>query len=250
MAAALSEDEECALESKCILLNCAFDKRNAQLLAEGLTVVVERALQSRDILLAKLVRNIAHHDDTSIQRQLTVRPTTSSPLLKATELQQHIPALASVFVRSINDDSMRAASQVEQRTGAPGAEWRSFAFALDCLGIVASVKDSSFDWTALHEHCQLFDWIRNMLRRECNNCSRLVHAANLLLTAATVDDVLLETVVLLGSMAACNQAGAQAIVDAHIVELMIALLSGTPLRAVANAAKHAHALQHAKRTTR
>ena len=68
---------------------------------------------------------------------------------------------------------MRATSQVEQRTGAPDAEWRSFAFALDCLGIVASVKDSSFDWTALDKQCQLFDWIRNILRREYKNCARL-----------------------------------------------------------------------------
>lgn len=83
--------------------------------------------------------------------------------------------------------------------------------------------------------------------------TKIAHACahdKLILTAATVDDVQLETVVLLGSMAACNQAGAQAIVDAHIVELMIALLSGASPMMVVDAPKHAQHVQHAKRTTR
>lgn len=45
-------------------------------------------------------------------------------------------------------------------------------------------------------------------------------------TATSTDDVLLEIIVLLGTVAACDQAGAQLLCDEALVELMIELLSG------------------------
>lgn len=59
-----------------LLINCALDKRNAQLMCaddgQGMALLFTRAFARRDVLLMKLVRNMAHHDDAVLQGHLIV----------------------------------------------------------------------------------------------------------------------------------------------------------------------------------
>lgn len=56
---------EASLTVKAVLVNIALEKRNAQLLCgadgQGLDLLLEAALSSKDHILMKVVRNIASH---------------------------------------------------------------------------------------------------------------------------------------------------------------------------------------------
>ncbi len=76
-AAVDSTDTPDRVQCTSLLVNCALDKRNAQLLCgddgAGLALLFSKAFERRDALLMKVVRNIAFHNDPLIHTFVVVR---------------------------------------------------------------------------------------------------------------------------------------------------------------------------------
>lgn len=115
---------------KAVLINIALEKRNAQLLGgtdgQGLDLLIEAALNQKDQLLLKIVRNIAIHNG----------PT-----------QAMFSKWALRFLEIV--------------VGKNDGDWLD-SFALECLGVVNQLD--SVNWASLAQQTSLIPWITDNLK--------------------------------------------------------------------------------------
>ncbi|KAK6102101.1 Kinesin-associated protein (KAP) family protein [Brugia pahangi] len=217
---------------KAILINIALEKRNAQLLCgtdgEGLNLLIEAALNGKDQLLLKIVRNIAIHDG----------PTQ---------------AMFSKW-------AIRLLEIVMDQKDEKGLD----SFALECLGIINQL--TSVDWASLAEQVSLISWIEDNLKGQlmvqshadqllqviilCGTMARQLNAARLivpltdqlieLLTVYQEDDEMVIQVVYVFYVIITHEELSESVMggSAHIGAYLIDLMhdKNVPLRAVCDRA--------------
>ncbi|VDO65555.1 unnamed protein product [Onchocerca flexuosa] len=125
---------------KAILINISLEKRNAQLLCgndgEGLNLLIDAALDQKDQLLLKIIRNIAIHSG----------PTQAM-------FSKWAIRLLKIVVDKKHEKELDL-------------------FALECLGIVNQL--TSVDWASLAEQVSLIPWIENNLKGQLKSQSDLL----------------------------------------------------------------------------
>uniref|UniRef100_A0A1I8E9X8 Kinesin-associated protein 3 n=1 Tax=Wuchereria bancrofti TaxID=6293 RepID=A0A1I8E9X8_WUCBA len=217
---------------KAILINIALEKRNAQLLCgndgEGLNLLIEAALNGKDQLLLKIVRNIAIHGG----------PTQ---------------AMFSKW-------AIRLLEIVVDKKDEKGLD----SFALECLGIINQL--TSVDWASLAEQVSLIPWIEDNLKGQlmvqshadqllqviilCGTMARQLNAARLivpltdqlieLLTVHQEDDEMVIQVVYVFYAIITHEELSESVMggSAHIGAYLIDLMhdKNVPLRAVCDRA--------------
>uniref|UniRef100_A0A0R3RIP0 Kinesin-associated protein 3 n=1 Tax=Elaeophora elaphi TaxID=1147741 RepID=A0A0R3RIP0_9BILA len=217
---------------KAILINIALEKRNAQLLCgtdgEGLNLLIEAALNQKDQLLLKIVRNIAIHSG----------PT-----------QAIFSKWAIPFLEIVVDKKGKKEFDL---------------FALECLGVVNQL--TSVDWASLAEQVSLIPWIEDNLKGQimtqshtdqllqvvilCGTMARQLNAARLivpltdqlveLLTAQQEDDEMVIQVVYVFYAIITHEELSESIMggSAHVGAYLIDLMhdKNVPIRAVCDRA--------------
>ncbi|KAL4003278.1 Kinesin-associated protein (KAP) family protein [Acanthocheilonema viteae] len=217
---------------KAILINIALEKRNAQLLCgtdgEGLNLLIEAALNQKDQLLLKIVRNIAIHSG----------PT------QAMFSKWAIPLLDIVVDK-------KGKKELD-------------LFALECLGIVNQL--TSVDWASLAEQVSLIPWIEDNLKGQimiqsradqllqviilCGTMARQLNAARLivplidqlveLLTAQQEDDEMVIQVVYVFYAIITHEELSESVMggSAHVGAYLIDLMhdKNVPIRAICDRA--------------
>lgn len=122
--------------TKAVLLNICLEKRNAQLVCgpggQGLDLLMEMSLDSRDLMLIKVIRAISSHDGP-----------TQNMFLK------WIEPLLEIAIREGNDSSESKSS-----------------FGLECMGAVAELKVAQ--WAKIIQSQSLVPWMKNQLQEGIN----------------------------------------------------------------------------------
>lgn len=117
--------------TKAVLLNICLEKRNAQLVCgpggQGLDLLMERSLESRDLMLIKVIRAISSHDGP-----------TQNMFLKWMD-----PLL-----------------EIAKKEGTDNSESKS-SFGLECMGSVAEIKVAN--WAKLIQSQELVPWMKDQL---------------------------------------------------------------------------------------
>ncbi|EFO23129.1 hypothetical protein LOAG_05355 [Loa loa] len=217
---------------KAILINIALEKRNAQLLCgadgEGLNLLIEAALNRRDQLLLKIVRNIAIHSG----------PTQAL-------FSKWAICLLEIVVNKKTEKGLDL-------------------FALECLGIINQL--TSVDWASLAEQVSLIAWIEDNLKGQymvqshpdqllqvvilCGTMARQLNAARLivpltdelveLLTAQQEDDEIVIQVAYVFYAIITHEELSESVMggSAHIGAYLIDLMhdKNVPIRAVCDRA--------------
>ncbi|KJH53168.1 cation diffusion facilitator family transporter [Dictyocaulus viviparus] len=131
--------------TKAILLNACAEKRNAQLVCgqdgQGLALLMETALNSRDLMVAKIVRSIAFHDGPTQDMFVLLVSWTAVNIL----FQNSMPRILDV--------GMKFSVMLEDEYAALGLEF---------IGAAALIKVA--DWGSLCSSCQLVEWIGERLK--------------------------------------------------------------------------------------
>ncbi|CAG9535765.1 unnamed protein product [Cercopithifilaria johnstoni] len=215
---------------KAILINIALEKRNAQLLCgtdgEGLDLLIEAALNQKDQLLLKIVRNIAIHSG----------PT------QAVFSKWAIPLLKIVLDKTDKKELD--------------------LFGLECLGIINQL--TAVDWASLAEQVSLIPWIEDNLKGQtqshadqllqvvilCGTMARQLNAARLivpltdqlveLLTVQQEDDEMVIQVVYVFYAIITHEELSESVIggSARVVPYLIDLMhdKNLPIRAVCDRA--------------
>ncbi|CAL2038571.1 unnamed protein product [Caenorhabditis brenneri] len=122
--------------TKAVLLNICLEKRNAQIVCgpggEGLDLLMGMSLDSRDLMLIKVIRAISSHDGP-----------TQNMFLK------WIEPLLEIAIREGNDSSESKSS-----------------FGLECMGAVAELKVAQ--WAKIIQSQNLVPWMKNQLQEGIN----------------------------------------------------------------------------------
>uniref|UniRef100_A0A915PQC9 Kinesin-associated protein 3 n=1 Tax=Setaria digitata TaxID=48799 RepID=A0A915PQC9_9BILA len=149
--APLIDDNESEIV-KAILINIALEKRNAQLLCgtdgEGLNLLLEAALNRRDQLLLKIVRNIAIHSG----------PTQAM-------FSKWAIRLLEIAVDKKDEKKLDL-------------------FALECLRIANQLTD--VDWASLAEKLSLIAWIDDNVREELTAQSHADYLLQVIILCGTM----------------------------------------------------------------
>uniref|UniRef100_A0A8R1TZH0 Kinesin-associated protein 3 n=1 Tax=Onchocerca volvulus TaxID=6282 RepID=A0A8R1TZH0_ONCVO len=220
----------CSNIVKAILVNITLEKRNAQLLCgndgEGLNLLIDAALSQKDLLLLKIIRNIAIHSG----------PT-----------QAMFSKWAIRFLEIVVDKKHEKGLDL---------------FAFECLGIVNQL--TSVDWALLAEQVSLIPWIENNLKGQlksqsdqllqviilCGTMARQLNAARLivpltdqlieLLTAHQEDDEIVIQIIYIFYAILTHEElsesimGGSAQIGAYLIDLMHD--KNVPIRAICDRA--------------
>ncbi|CAB3401767.1 unnamed protein product [Caenorhabditis bovis] len=120
--------------TKAVLLNTCIEKRNAQLVCgpdgQGLDLLMDLALSSRDLMIVKVVRAIAAHDGQ-----------TQNMFLK------WVPKLLEIAMADGLDSSESKSS-----------------FALECMGTIAELRVAP--WAKLLKEHHMIPWMQELLQYE------------------------------------------------------------------------------------
>uniref|UniRef100_A0A8R1DYL0 Kinesin-associated protein 3 n=1 Tax=Caenorhabditis japonica TaxID=281687 RepID=A0A8R1DYL0_CAEJA len=127
--------------TKAVLLNICLEKRNAQLVCgpqgQGLDLLVEMALHSRDLMLIKVIRAISGHDG----------PTQA------------------MFLKWIDDFV-----KIAKTEGADISESKS-SFGLECMGTLAELKEAR--WAKIMQSENLVPWMKMHLQEGIQESSEI-----------------------------------------------------------------------------
>ncbi len=109
-----------------LAINLAINQRNAQLMCENgnLNKLMDKALNSKDSLLFKLLRNISYHDDP----------------IKMLFLDYH-QQMVNIIVTYDNEDVV-----------------------VECIAIIANLTLVQIDWYSLFIKYNLFDWLKERIK--------------------------------------------------------------------------------------
>uniref|UniRef100_A0A914CMF9 Kinesin-associated protein 3 n=1 Tax=Acrobeloides nanus TaxID=290746 RepID=A0A914CMF9_9BILA len=127
--------------TKGLLINIALEKRNAQLICssdgQGLETLINLAIKNFDVLVMKIVRNIASHE---------------GPIHEM--FVKHLPKLLELAM---------------QNCSSPKAT--NYAFGLECLGTAAQITTG--DWAKVAGDTQLLPWISEKIQTSTAGQARL-----------------------------------------------------------------------------
>ncbi|XP_077308725.1 kinesin-associated protein 3 isoform X1 [Lithobates pipiens] len=119
-------DERIDLELISFCINLAANKRNAQLICEanGLKMLMKKALKFKDPLLMKMIRNISQHDG----------PTKN------------------LFIDYVGDLAAQISNEEEEE------------FVIECLGTLANLTISDLDWELVLKEYKLVPYLKDKLK--------------------------------------------------------------------------------------
>ncbi|KHJ88076.1 cation efflux family protein [Oesophagostomum dentatum] len=136
--------------TKAVLLNACAEKRNAQLVCgpdgQGLSLLLDAALDGRDLMVAKIVRSIAYHEGPT-QDMFVVShiPPTTLIVLSKTPSQSAMPRLL--------DAGIKNSTLPEDENAALGLEF---------IGTAALIRVA--DWSNLCASHDLVNWMGERLK--------------------------------------------------------------------------------------
>ncbi|GAB1285622.1 Kinesin-associated protein 3 [Apodemus speciosus] len=182
-------DERIDLELISFCINLAANKRNVQLICEGngLKMLMKRALKLKDPLLMKMIRNISQHDG----------PTKN------------------LFIDYVGDLAAQISSDEEEE------------FVIECLGTLANLTIPDLDWELVLKEYKLVPFLKDKLKPATNGFAQDTSTTTfraLILPGAAEDDLVLEVVIMIGTVS-MDDSCAALLAKSGIIPALIELLN-------------------------